>query len=117
MRISGIRRGMVFTPFHYGYWDTDRAGGPGDGAGRAANELTVTGWDPVSKQPPFKVTAVRVRKVADGDGPSLAPSVGGSAAADSGSVPVTVGGTTAEVRSRTPRDHVTGTAGVTPEAG
>jgi hypothetical protein len=45
----------VFVPFHYGTWD--RA----DGA-RAANELTLTGWDPVSKQPYFKFAAVRVRK-------------------------------------------------------
>ena len=36
---------------------------------RAANELTRTSWDPVSKQPQFKVAAVRVRKLRDGDGP------------------------------------------------
>jgi anaerobic selenocysteine-containing dehydrogenase len=99
VRISGIRRGMVFVPFHYGYWDTDHPEGPGQHPGRAANEMTVTGWDPVSKQPPFKVTAVSVVKVADGDGPSPAPSVGGSAAADPGSVPVTVGGPDAEAAS------------------
>ena len=23
LRISGIRRGVLFLPFHYGYWDTD----------------------------------------------------------------------------------------------
>jgi anaerobic selenocysteine-containing dehydrogenase len=88
-RISGIRSGVVFTPFHYGYWDEqdDTAGGPdadgratdGDGAGpgrrpTAANELTLTAWDPVSKQPTFKVAAVRVAKLADSDGcPSAAP--------------------------------------------
>src|SRR6185437_13580991 len=58
-RISGVREGVAFAPFHYGYWDTD-----GDGPGkhpRAANELTITAWDPVSKQPTFKVAAVRVR--------------------------------------------------------
>ncbi|WP_210495674.1 nitrate reductase [Patulibacter sp. SYSU D01012] len=103
-RISGIRPGMVFAPFHYGYWDTDDGRGPGDGPGRAANELTVTGWDPVSKQPPFKVTAVAVEKVADGDGPAPAPSVGGAAAADPASVPATVGGPAAEASSRTEED-------------
>lgn len=99
VRISGIRRGMVFVPFHYGYWDTDHPGGPDGHPGRAANEMTVTGWDPVSKQPPFKVTAVSVTKVADGDGPSPAPSVGGAAAADPDTVPVTVGGPDAEAPS------------------
>jgi hypothetical protein len=48
---------VVFAPFHYGYWDTS------DGEHlRAANELTITAWDPVSKQPLFKVAAVRVVK-------------------------------------------------------
>ena len=99
VRISGIRPGMVFVPFHYGWWDAADGGRP-TGAGRTANDLTVLNWDPVSKQPPFKVTAVRVEKVADGDGPSPAPSVGGSAAADPGSVPATVGGPDAEARER-----------------
>jgi anaerobic selenocysteine-containing dehydrogenase len=58
-RVGGIRPGVVFAPFHYGYWDV-RDGGHL----RAANELTVTAWDPVSKQPLFKVAAVRVVKVA-----------------------------------------------------
>jgi anaerobic selenocysteine-containing dehydrogenase len=61
VRVADIRPGVVFVPFHYGYWDLD-APGP-EGAGRAANELTITGWDPVSKQPTFKIAAVRVRKV------------------------------------------------------
>ncbi|MFL5737940.1 MAG: molybdopterin oxidoreductase family protein [Actinomycetota bacterium] len=59
-RIGGIRQGAVFVPFHYGYWDAD-----GDTARdhtRAANELTITQWDPVSKQPIFKTAAVRVEK-------------------------------------------------------
>jgi ferredoxin-nitrate reductase len=47
-RIADIRPGLVFVPFHY--------------AVQAANELTVTSWDPVSKQPMFKVAAVRVSK-------------------------------------------------------
>ncbi len=59
-RIADIRPGVVFVPFHYGYWDRDAAGP--DGSARAANELTLTSWDPVSKQPIFKVAAVRVSK-------------------------------------------------------
>ncbi|MVU82612.1 molybdopterin-dependent oxidoreductase [Nocardia sp. ET3-3] len=54
-RITDIRPGVVFVPFHYGYWDTS------DGTHRrAANELTRTDWDPVSKQPSFKSAAVRL---------------------------------------------------------
>jgi len=59
-RIGGIRPGVVFVPFHYGYFDLDRK----DRVPRAANELTITAWDPVSKQPLFKVAAVRVAKIA-----------------------------------------------------
>ncbi|NUT94705.1 MAG: molybdopterin-dependent oxidoreductase [Saccharothrix sp.] len=59
-RIGGTREGVVFIPFHYGYWDLDASGPTPDG--RAANELTVTAWDPVSKQPLYKVTAVAVEK-------------------------------------------------------
>ena len=55
--VGDILRGHVFVPFHYGYWD-----GKGDEHDRAANELTLTGWDPVSKQPYFKYAAVQVRK-------------------------------------------------------
>ncbi|MEV0286391.1 nitrate reductase [Kribbella sp. NPDC050820] len=54
-RIGTVRPGVVFVPFHFGYWDDDRR--------TAANEFTLTEWDPVSKQPLFKVAAVRVRKV------------------------------------------------------
>jgi anaerobic selenocysteine-containing dehydrogenase len=60
VRFRDIRRGSVFVPFHYGYWET--GAGPGDGAPRAANELTRTVWDPVSKQPLFKVSAARLHK-------------------------------------------------------
>ena len=49
-RLGGPREGVVFVPFHYGYWDVGDAAGP-DGRPRAANELTITLWDPVSKQP------------------------------------------------------------------
>jgi ferredoxin-nitrate reductase len=60
VRVTGIRRGVVFVPFHYGYWDVTDDGRPSEGVGRAANELTITSWDPVSKQPLFKAGAVRV---------------------------------------------------------
>jgi anaerobic selenocysteine-containing dehydrogenase len=61
-RITGSRDGVVFAPFHYGYWDTKEPAGPGDD-GRAANELTMTQWDPVSKQPIYKVAAVSVQRI------------------------------------------------------
>ena len=54
-RVGEIPPGEVFIPFHYGYWDTP-------GTHRAANELTITGWDPVSKQPLFKYAAVNLTK-------------------------------------------------------
>lgn len=49
VRIGRCRDGVVFLPFHYGF--------------QAANELTPTEWDPVSKQPLFKISAVRIRRV------------------------------------------------------
>jgi ferredoxin-nitrate reductase len=58
-RIGGIAPGLIFIPFHYGYWD-------GAENFRAANELTKTSWDPVSKQPHFKYAAVRIHKVEPG---------------------------------------------------
>jgi ferredoxin-nitrate reductase len=48
VRVAKIRPGHVFAPFHYG--------------DNAANELTMTVWDPVSKQPALKVAAVRMEK-------------------------------------------------------
>jgi anaerobic selenocysteine-containing dehydrogenase len=60
-RVHEGRDGVVFLPFHYGYWDTDDGAGP-DGRPRAANELTITAWDPVSKQPQFKTAACRVSR-------------------------------------------------------
>lgn len=45
-RVSRIRRGVLFVPFHYGYGDAE-----GHGHDRAANEMTVTDWDPVSNNP------------------------------------------------------------------
>jgi anaerobic selenocysteine-containing dehydrogenase len=55
-RLTGIEPGVLFMPFHYGSWDD-----PSERT--AANELTLTGWDPVSKQPHFKYAAVRVTPV------------------------------------------------------
>lgn len=65
VRIGNILRHHVFVPFHYGYWD-------GDSRPRAANELTITEWDPVSKQPHFKYAAVSITKI---DANSLPPRV------------------------------------------
>ena len=79
-RVSGIREGVVFVPFHYGYWDQ------AEEDGRAANELTITEWDPVSKQPLFKVGAAKVTKIADANGePAPAPTNTASAPAAEGS--------------------------------
>ena len=74
LRISGIRPGVVFLPFHYGYWDTDS-----HTHHRAANELTITDWDPVSKQPIFKTAAAHIRRCAAGTGPAPAPHTTASA--------------------------------------
>lgn len=78
VRISGIRDGVLFLPFHYGYWDTDGGHEP-DKAGSAANELTITDWDPASKQPIFKTAAAKIRRVKSGKGPSVAPTTTASA--------------------------------------
>lgn len=96
-RVCAGRPGVVFVPFHYGYWDLDAAG-PGEGAdgGRAANELTMTDWDPVSKQPLFKVAAVQVSKVAADDRPARAPTTGAATPVEP-AVPATVGGQAAQV--------------------
>src|SRR4051794_3250665 len=92
LRVSGIRAGVVFLPFHYGYWDEAGDGTGPAGVGRAANELTLTDWDPVSKQPLFKTAAASVRLVERGAGvPSPAPTTTGSAPA-AGSPPPTRGG-------------------------
>jgi anaerobic selenocysteine-containing dehydrogenase len=60
LRIRGIQPGTVFAPFHYGYWDAPE--GAEQRRPTAANELTITEWDPVSKQPVFKSAAVRVAR-------------------------------------------------------
>jgi ferredoxin-nitrate reductase len=54
-KIGGIIEGHAFMPFHYGYWDDPQRP-------RAANELTLTEWDPVSKQPHFKYAAVKIQR-------------------------------------------------------
>jgi ferredoxin-nitrate reductase len=56
-RLTGIEPGVVFIPFHYGTFDAPDAA-------TAGNELTITGWDPVSKQPHFKYAAVHLEGVA-----------------------------------------------------
>jgi anaerobic selenocysteine-containing dehydrogenase len=73
-RVSGIRPGVVFLPFHYGYWDEG-----GEERATAANELTITAWDPVSKQPLYKTAAARVTRLREGDGPAPAPATTASA--------------------------------------
>lgn len=88
-RVGDVREGTVFAPFHYGYWDAERTGP--DGAPTAANELTLTEWDPVSKQPLFKNAVVRVTRLSAADGPAPAPTTGASRPATAG-VPVTIGG-------------------------
>jgi predicted molibdopterin-dependent oxidoreductase YjgC len=83
-RISDVRPGVVFAPFHYG--DRD-ASDPH----RQANELTPTRWDPVSKQPLFKTAACRVVRLGAGSGPAPAPTTTASAPVDR-TVPPTTGG-------------------------
>ena len=58
-KVGGVEPGLVFIPFHYGSWDNDERP-------RAANELTLTEWDPVSKQPHFKYAAVKIKKAGEG---------------------------------------------------
>ncbi|MFD2090869.1 molybdopterin oxidoreductase family protein [Blastococcus deserti] len=100
LRISEIRDGVLFLPFHYGYWDDPGA----VENGRAANELTLTDWDPASKQPIFKTAAAAVRKVRlSRRGRSPAPTTTGSAPATPGPAP-TRGGRTAEVQETLPAD-------------
>ncbi|HZX08901.1 molybdopterin oxidoreductase family protein, partial [Kribbella sp.] len=86
LRISGIRRGTLFLPFHYGYWDA-----PERLPDRAANELTVTDWDPCSKQPLFKCASARAERIALGDTPSAAPTTTASKPV-AGGIRRTVGG-------------------------
>ncbi|AYG84852.1 Nitrate reductase [Streptomyces hundungensis] len=94
LRVTDIRPGLLFVPFHYGYWDTPAGSRPAAGTpGRAANETTITDWDPVSKQPLFKTAAAALRLVERGDGTSApAPTTAASAPTDPDSAPATAGG-------------------------
>ncbi|MFC4930285.1 molybdopterin oxidoreductase family protein [Massilia sp. GCM10023247] len=55
-RLGGVGPGELFLPFHFGYWDEP-------GRARAANELTIYEWDPVSKQPHYKYAAVQLERI------------------------------------------------------
>ena len=79
-RIGKVRKGAVFAPFHYGSFDLTTI--EAERNPRQANELTMTVWDPVSKQPYFKTAACQVTKVADGTGPAPAPTTAASAPVD-----------------------------------
>nr|WP_281363241.1 nitrate reductase [Nocardioides perillae] len=106
LRVSGIRQGVLFLPFHYGYWDTGAGHQPGDDAGdggRAANELTMTDWDPASKQPLFKTAAATATRLRGADGePSRAPTTTASRPVGDGGPPVpdTRGGDAAQADER-----------------
>jgi anaerobic selenocysteine-containing dehydrogenase len=95
-RVSGIRSGVVFLPFHYGYWDTEGGHEP-SGPGRAANELTITDWDAASKQPIYKTAAAAIRKVRPAEGESSAAPTNTASAPLEGKVPRTRGGADAQV--------------------
>ena len=114
-RLGQVMPGAVFAPFHYGSWDLDDVR-PANQK-RQANELTMTVWDPVSKQPYFKTAACRITKITNGDGPSPAPTTAASAPAR-GDVPPTQGGsdTTSQIvdTPRYPNDPSQGTAGPAP---
>lgn len=101
-RVGQVMPGAVFAPFHYGTWDLDDLSP--DQQHRQANELTMTVWDPVSKQPYFKTAACRVTRVRAGDGPAPAPTTTASAPVDRGSAPPTQGGqpTSSQVLQETP---------------
>ena len=62
VHLGGIEPGVVFIPFHYGDEDRD------DAPPTSANRLTMSGWDPVSKQPHFKYAAVAIKPVRTGNG-------------------------------------------------
>jgi anaerobic selenocysteine-containing dehydrogenase len=88
-RVGNVVAGAVFAPFHYGHWEPggDLGGGQEDADRRLANELTMTVWDPVSKQPTFKTAACQVVRLRAGDGPSPAPTTTASAPAAEGPPP------------------------------
>ncbi|HKU31971.1 molybdopterin oxidoreductase family protein [Arthrobacter sp. NyZ413] len=104
VRIANTRPGTVFAPFHYGYWDSPDPANAPEERPRAANELTLTEWDPVSKQPVFKTAAVRVTKVADTTGPAPAPTTTASRPVRRERVPATVGGAAGEATEFVPAE-------------
>lgn len=91
LRVTDLRAGVIFVPFHYGYWGTPAGAGPDmTTPGRAANETTITDWDPASKQPLFKTAAAALTLIAHNDGkPSPAPTTTASAPTDPHGVPAT----------------------------
>jgi anaerobic selenocysteine-containing dehydrogenase len=92
LRITGIRGGTMFLPFHYGYWDRRGGRAPRGRRGTAANELTVTDWDPSSKQPLFKTTVAAAALIRRGYGrPAAAPTTTGSRPATRRVAPTTGG--------------------------
>ncbi|MFD8412174.1 molybdopterin oxidoreductase family protein [Streptomyces sp. NPDC059650] len=99
LRITAIRPGLLFVPFHYGYWDTPAGHGPDEATpGRAANETTITDWDPASKQPLFKTAAAALTLLERGEGaPAPAPTNTASAPTSAGHVLDTTGGQAAHV--------------------
>ena len=100
-RIGNVMPGAVFAPFHYGTWDPERLAA--DPKHRLANDLTMTIWDPVSKQPYFKTAACRITKVRDGHGHSPAPTTAASVPAAGEAPPPPAGApTTSEVLDHTP---------------
>ncbi|MFJ4126528.1 molybdopterin oxidoreductase family protein [[Kitasatospora] papulosa] len=103
LRITDIRSGLLFVPFHYGYWDTASGFGPdGTTPPRAANETIVTDWDPVSKQPLFKTAKAALTLLEKSPGqPAPAPTTTASAPSRAGSVRPTEGGATAKVTEST----------------
>ncbi|MGP3998771.1 molybdopterin oxidoreductase family protein [Streptomyces sp. 8N706] len=100
-RISGIREEVLFLPFHYGYWDTAPGYRPGS-QGRAANELTLTDWDPASKQPIFKTAAARLRRIKATGTPAPAPTTTASAPITADAAPATRGGAAGEAEEYLP---------------
>ncbi|MFH9468952.1 molybdopterin oxidoreductase family protein [Streptomyces clavifer] len=94
LRVTDIRPGLLFVPFHYGYWDTPAGSGPNaTTGGRAANETTITDWDPASKQPLFKTAAAAITLVERSDGRQApAPTTTASAPAGPARLQPTVGG-------------------------
>ena len=94
-RLCGIRPGVLFVPFHYGYWDDPITQG---GHHRAANELTRTDWDPVSKQPIFKTAAAQLLRKTQSGARRSAPAPTTTASAPAGNVGwATTGGPAATV--------------------